>query len=315
MYVMLKYIVKKVLIGIPIILGVTVILFAIMHSLPGDPIELIIGTTGRVSPERIEQLRKAWGLDQPLYIQYFYWLAHFLQGDFGTSFAFHQPVSKLIVERIPYTLMLMLTSLVLAYILGIPLGMIAALRRGSWIDCFVISFATFFYSMPSFWLGLMLILVFGLYLGWFPISGYTGPSSLVLPCITLTLPEVAVIARLVRSEVLEVLREDYVRAALAKGLPFRIVLYRHVLRNAIIPAVVLFFLYLPWTFGGAVVVETVFAWPGMGRLLYQALLLQDYPVIQAIVFIITVLVVVCNAIGDIVAAILDPRIRLEETSR
>ena len=307
---MLKYAVKKIFLGIPAILGVSIILFSIMHMIPGDPIVLIVGE--RVDPSRIEELREAWGLNKPIYIQYFYWLSHFIQGDFGTSIIHRQPVSDLIFSRLPFTIELTLTSLIIAYIIGIPIGVVAALKRGSWIDYLAMGFAIFFYSMPGFWLGLMLMLLFGLYLKWLPLSGYGGPESLILPALTLALPSIAMIARLIRSEMLEVLTEDYVRTAWAKGLPSRTVIFRHAFKNALIPVIVMFFLQLPWLIGGAVVIETVFAWPGMGRLLYKSIVRQDYPVVQAIILIIAILTVISNILGDIVSAILDPRIRLEE---
>jgi ABC-type dipeptide/oligopeptide/nickel transport system permease component len=278
--------------------------------LPGDPIKLIAGE--RVTPERIEELRRSWGLNQPVYIQYFYWLSHVMTGDFGYSYVTRLPVSLLIWSRLPYTIQLTFTALVLSYVFGIPIGVVAALKRGTAVDNITIGVATFFYSMPTYWLGLILMLTFGLYLRWFPISGSSSLESMVLPLLTLTLPYVAMSARIVRTEMLEVLTEDYVRTAWAKGLPSRRVILRHALRNALIPLTVMFFLDLPWIIGGAVIVESVFAWPGMGSLLYKSILKQDYPVVQALVLVITILTVVCNILGDIVSAFLDPRIRVEK---
>ena len=301
---------KRILIGIPVILFVSLFIFLLMQMLPGDPIKLIAGE--RVTPERIEELRRSWGLDQPVYIQYFYWLSHVLMGDFGYSYVTRLPVSHLIWSRLPYTLQLTLTSLILSYVLGIPIGVLVALKRGTLVDSVTVGVATFFYSMPTYWLGLILMLVFGLYLKWFPISGSFSLESIVLPLLTLTLPYVAMSARIVRTEMLEVLTEDYIRTAWAKGLPSRMVILKHALRNALIPLTVMFFLDLPWILGGAVIVESVFAYPGMGSLLYKSILKQDYPVVQAIVLIITTLTVVCNILGDIVVAFLDPRIRVEK---
>jgi len=307
---LLRYSVKRVLIGIPVILFVSLFIFLLMQMLPGDPIKLIAGE--RVTPERIEELRRSWGLDQPVYIQYFYWLSHVMTGDFGYSYVTRLPVSLLIWSRLPYTIQLTFTALVLSYVFGIPIGVVAALKRGTAVDNITIGVATFFYSMPTYWLGLILMLTFGLYLRWFPISGSSSLESMVLPLLTLTLPYVAMSARIVRTEMLEVLTEDYVRTAWAKGLPFRRVILRHALRNALIPLTVMFFLDLPWIIGGAVIVESVFAWPGMGSLLYKSILKQDYPVVQALVLVITILTVVCNILGDIVSAFLDPRIRVEK---
>jgi len=306
---LLRYVVKRMLIGIPIVLGVTIILFIATRAIPADPIVLLAGE--RVTRERIEELRRMWGLDQPLYMQYLIWLYNILHGNMGVSIVTKQPVFDLIMERLPYTLQLTVTSLLIAYAAGIPMGVYAALRRGSLGDYAAIGFSTFFYSMPSYWLGLMLMVVFGLYLRVLPISGAGGPEHLVLPVLSLSLPSIATVVRLVRAEMLEVLMEDYVRTAFAKGLPSRLVHLRHALRNALIPVTVLFFLQLPWLIGGAVVIETVFAWPGMGRLLYNAIIQLDYPVIQGIILIIAVLTVASNTLGDIILAALDPRIRLE----
>lgn len=310
MSALLRYSVKRVLIGIPVILLVSLFIFLLMQVLPGDPIKLIAGE--RVTPERIEELRRSWGLDQPVYIQYFYWLSHVLRGDFGYSYVTRLPVSFLIWSRLPYTIQLTFTALVLSYVFGIPIGVVAALKRGTVVDNVTIGVATFFYSMPTYWLGLILMLTFGLYLRWFPISGSLSLESMVLPLLTLTLPYVAMSARIVRTEMLEVLTEDYIRTAWAKGLPSRRVILRHALRNALIPLTVMFFLNLPWIIGGAVIVESVFAWPGMGNLFYKSILKQDYPVVQALVLVITILTVVCNILGDIVSAFLDPRIRIEK---
>lgn len=310
MSALLRYSVKRVLIGIPVILLVSLFIFLLMQMLPGDPIKLIAGE--RVTQERIEELKRSWGLDQPIYIQYFYWLSHVMMGDFGYSYVTRLPVSLLIWSRLPYTIQLTFTALVLSYVFGIPIGVVAALKRGTVIDNITVGVATFFYSMPTYWLGLILMLTFGLHLKWFPISGSSSLESMVLPLLTLTLPYVAMSARIVRTEMLEVLTEDYIRTAWAKGLPSRRVILRHALRNALIPLTVMFFLDLPWIIGGAVIVETVFAWPGMGSLLYKSILRQDYPVVQALVLIITILTVLCNILGDIVAAFLDPRIRVEK---
>jgi ABC-type dipeptide/oligopeptide/nickel transport system permease component len=305
-----RYAIKKILIGIPVVVLVTLLLFLIMKQVPGDPIRMIAGE--RVTKETIDELRRSWGLDQPTYIQFFYWFSKIMSGDFGYSYVTRQPVSFLIWSRLPYTLELTLPSLVLSYVLGVPLGIIAALGRGKSRDYITMGISNFFYSMPTYWLGLMLMLVFGLYLRWFPISGTTGGlESLVLPTLTYTLPFIAFSARIARTEMLEVLGEDYIRTAWAKGLTSGRVILKHALRNALIPVTVMFFLDLPWIIGGAVIVESVFSWPGMGNLLYKSILRLDYPVILAIVFVIAILIVICNIVGDVVSATLDPRIRVE----
>jgi len=304
---LLEYAAKKLILGVFIVLTVTIILFGIMQAMPGDPVELIAGE--RVSPERIAEIRAQWGLDKPIYIQYFYWLSRILHGDFGTSIVTKLPVSELIKARLPYTLLLTGSALAFEYIIAVPLGLLAALRWNTRVDRLLVVISTILWSMPNFWLGVILMIIFGIKLNILPLSGYSGLKSLVLPLLALSLPSLAGILRLTRSEVLEVLREDYVLTAYAKGLPNHKVLVKHILRNALIPVTVMFFLYLPWLIGGSVIIETVFAWPGMGRLLWKSIVVQDYPVVQAVIFIIAVLTVVSNTVGDIVSAILDPRIR------
>ncbi|MEO3993114.1 MAG: ABC transporter permease [Desulfurococcaceae archaeon TW002] len=310
---LLRYVLKKFLIGIPVIFGVTIILFYIMYMLPGDPIRLLLAGE-RVTPAKIEELRRAWGLDQPVYIQYFYRLSHIVRGDLGVSIVTRESVALLISQRLPYTLTLMFISTLLSYTIGVLAGLVTALKRGTLIDGFVSVVGVISYSIPGFWFGLILMLAFGYYLQLLPISGYEGPHSLVLPALSLALPSSAYIMRLTRAEMVEVLNEDYIRTAWAKGLNKKRVLLVHALRNAMIPVVVMFFLNMPWLIGGAVVIETLFALPGMGRLLYVSIIRQDYAVVQGIVLIITVLTVVFNTLGDVVVAVLDPRIRVERGS-
>lgn len=295
--------------GIAIVLFVSVLVFAIMQAMPGDPIDLMVDT--RVSPERVAELKARWGLDEPPVVQYFYWLGNILQGDFGTSVSMKQSVGDLIMQRLPYTLMLTGAALLIEYLISIPLGLLAATRKDKPADKALTVGTIVLWSMPQFWLGVLLMFIFSITLGVLPVSGYSGFSSLILPAFTLALPTLAQIFRLTRSEVLDVMRERYVMTANAKGLSSRKVLIKHILRNALIPVTVMFFLSLPWLIGGAVVVENVFAWPGMGPLLWKAISKQDFMVVQGIIFVITVLTVICNLIGDIISGILDPRIRLE----
>lgn len=295
--------------GIAIVLFVSVLVFAIMQAMPGNPIDLMVDT--RVSPERVAELKARWGLDEPPVVQYFYWLGNILQGDFGTSVSMKQSVGDLIMQRLPYTLMLTGAALLIEYLISIPLGLLAATRKDKPADKALTVGTIVLWSMPQFWLGVLLMFIFSITLGVLPVSGYSGFSSLILPAFTLALPTLAQIFRLTRSEVLDVMRERYVMTANAKGLSSRKVLIKHILRNALIPVTVMFFLSLPWLIGGAVVVENVFAWPGMGQLLWKAISKQDFMVVQGIIFVITVLTVICNLIGDIISGILDPRIRLE----
>ena len=306
---MFEYAVRKIAWGILAVMTVTIVLFAIMHSMPGDPVRMI--TDPRMPEEEVERLKERWGLHHPPHIQYFYWISRVVQGDLGTSISNRQPVRNLIASRLPYTLALTFSALIVRYLIGVLVGLIVAVRRGSLADSILVVLSTALRSIPNFWLGIMLILLFSVRLRIFPISGYDGPSSIVLPMASLALPLVANTMRLTRSEMLEVMREQYVTTAHAKGVPYNKVLIKHALRNALIPVTVVFFLSLPWLIGGSVVIETVFAWPGMGRLLWQSIRLQDLPVVQGIVLIIAILTVVFNTLGDIVCAVLDPSIRTE----
>ena len=306
---MFSYVIRKMFMGLAAVICVTIVLFLIMHSIPGDPIRMIADP--RMPTEQIELLRARWGLDRPLYVQYLVWLSNVVRGDMGTSIATRQPVQRLIASRLPYTLVLAVSALVLRYIIGVAVGLIVASKRGSWIDRFLVVSSTVMRSVPAFWLGILLILLFAVRWGVFPISGYVGPRSIVLPLLSLMLPPIADTMRLTRSEVLEVMQEQYVVTAHSKGLPQRVVFLKHVLRNALIPVTVTFFLSLPWLIGGSVVVESVFAWPGMGRLLWRSIVSQDLPVVQGIVVVIAVLTVISNTLGDIMTAFLDPRIKEE----
>ncbi len=305
----LEYAVRRIFAGFFVVLAVSVLIFGLMQLMPGDPISLV--SNPRVSQERIQELTQRWGLDRPPHIQYFYWMKQIVQGDFGTSIVSGQSVIYMIRARMPFTLMLTGTALILQYLLAVPMGLLAASKRNSRFDNLLVTGTIVLWSMPPFWLGILLMIVFAIQLNWLPLSGYTNLYSLVLPVATITLPSLASVLRLTRSEVLDILREKYVVTAAAKGLPYRQVLVRHVLRNALIPVTVMFFLYLPWLIGGSVIIESIFAWPGMGGLLWKSISMQDFPVVQGIVLIIAILTVISNTLGDILAGFLDPRVRLE----
>ncbi len=306
---MLTYSIKRLIQGVFVIIAVTAILFTIMQMMPGDPIKLI--SNPRIPQERIEELRHLWGLDKPGVVQYFYWLYNIIKGDFGTSIISGQKVSLLIAERLPYTLMLTGPALIIQFLISVFLGLLAAYKRDSFFDKLIVNLAIILRAIPIFWLGILFIMFFSLKLKILPVSGYSGFKSLILPLSTLVLPYLAINLRLTRSEVLEVLRERMVLTAYAKGLNDQQVLFRHVLRNALIPATVMFFLSLPWIFGGSIIIESVFAWPGTGKLLWKSIVGQDFPVVQGIILIIALLTVISNTTGDIITALLDPRIRLE----
>jgi len=306
---MLNYTLRRLYQGVFVIIAITAILFLIMQLMPGDPIKLI--SNPRIPQDRIEELRHLWGLDKPIIIQYIYWFSNIIRGDFGTSIISGQKVSTLITERLPYTLMLTGPALLIEFIISVFLGLIAAYKRDSIFDKLIVNLAIILRAIPIFWLGILFIMFFSLKLRILPVSGYSGFKSLILPLATLVFPYLAINLRLTRSEALEVLRERMVLTAYAKGLNDRQVLFRHVLRNALIPATVMFFLSLPWIFGGSIIIESVFAWPGTGKLLWKSIVGQDFPVVQGIIFIIAMLTVISNTTGDIITAILDPRIRLE----
>ena len=305
-----RYILKRLLIGVLVVLCVSLVIFGILQAMPGDPVELM--TSPRVSQAKVAEIRARWGLDQPPVVQYFYWLGNVLTGNFGVSITTGQAVTYLIAQRLPYTLMLTGVAIVVEYAIASPLGLFAAVHKDGPFDRAMNVIMVVLWSMPGFWLGVLLIMLFSIRLGALPISGYSGPVSMILPVLTLALPNLAQTFRLTRSEVLDVLDARYVKTATAKGLLRDKVLVRHVLRNALIPVTVTFFLSLPWLIGGAVVVENVFAWPGMGQLLWTGIQKQDFPIVQGIVFVISILTVICNLIGDVVSGLLDPRIRLTE---
>ncbi len=309
MHDMFEFTIKRVFQGIFIVLAVMAILFTIMQLMPGDPIQLI--SNPRIPQERLDELRHLWGLDKPPVTQFFYWLFNVLRGNMGNSIVSGQEVTILIAARLPYTLMLTLTALVIEFMIAVFLGLIAAYMRDSFLDKAIVTSAIILRAIPQFWLGILFIIFFSLKLKILPVSGYSDYKSLILPLAALVLPELAVTLRLTRSEVLEVLRERMVLTAYAKGLTNSQVMIRHVLRNALIPATILFFLSLPWMIGGSIIVESVFAWPGMGRLLWKSIMVQDFPVVQGIILIIALLTVLSNTLGDILSAFLDPRIRLE----
>lgn len=306
---MAKYVARRLITGVLVVLCVSVIIFVIMQAMPGDPIDLM--ADARMSQEKVAELKARWGLDKPVAVQYFYWLGNVLRGDFGTSITTKQDVLYLVRERLPYTLQLTGAAILVEYLLAVPLGLMAAVRREKAFDRALTVVMVVLWSMPTFWLGVLFMIEFAVKRPVFPISGYSGFRSLILPTLTLALPSLAQTFRLTRSEVLDVMEEKHVETAYAKGVSDAGVLVRHVLRNALIPVTVTFFLSLPWLIGGSVVVENVFAWPGMGQLLWKSIVKQDFPVVQGIVLVIAVLTVVCNLLGDIVSGILDPRIRLE----
>jgi peptide/nickel transport system permease protein/oligopeptide transport system permease protein len=305
---MTAYLIRRLVLSVPVLLGVSIAVFMMMHLIPGDPALAMLRGQPTVTPADIERIRHQFGLDQPLPVQYLKYISRVLQGDFGVSIHSHRPVLEMIREQAWSTVQLAIAAMILAVTIGVILGTISALRQNSWVDTFCMVLALFGVSMPNFWFGLLLIYIFSLRLGWLPITGEGGLKRLILPAITLGMDFSAITARLVRSSLLEVLRQDYVLTARAKGLQERVVVIRHALRNAMIAVVTIIGLQFGFLLSGAVVIETVFARQGIGRLAITAILAKDFPLVQGIVLVGAVTYVVLNLLVDLSYSFLDPRI-------
>ncbi|MDQ0340605.1 peptide/nickel transport system permease protein [Caldalkalibacillus uzonensis] len=313
---MTSYILRRLVMTIPILIGISILSFAIMYLAPGDPASMLIDPN--IKPEDLERMSERLGLNDPPHVQYMKWVGHILQGDLGTSFIQRRPVNDIIMERLPNTLVLMIASSLFAIVLAIPFGVLSATRQYSVLDYSVTTFSFIGVATPNFWLGLMLLMIFSVQLGWFPSGGIhtiNVPFSiwdrihhLILPMIVLGSYDMASLMRYTRSSMLDVIRQDYIRTARAKGFRERTVIYKHGLRNAMIPVITIFGLMLPTFIGGSVVVETLFSWPGIGQLFINSVVQRDYPVIMALTMFSAVLVVIGNLLADIFYAIVDPRI-------
>jgi len=321
---MLEYIVRRLLFMIPLLLGITIITFVIVHLSPGGPADMLTGLSPKVSAEAKARLHSLYGLDKPLHVQYWLWLSRLVRFDFGRSFKDGRLVIIKILERLPATLLLNVLSLLLIFFIALPIGVISAVRQDSFFDKGMTVFVFLGFSVPAFWLALLLMVLFGVVLGWLPISGMHSVNfpyfsfwgklwdiikHLILPVFVSAFGGLAYLSRYSRTSMLEVLRQDYIRTARAKGLSEKKVIYRHALRNALIPIVTLLGLSLPALIGGGFIFETIFAWPGMGRLGYQAIMARDYPVIMGVGVIAALLTLSGNLIADITYAFIDPRIR------
>jgi len=306
---MIKYIIMRLLSALFVVVGVICLVFFLIHLVPGDPIEVMLGESAQ--PADREALRQSLGLDQPLLQQLGSFFYHLLQFDFGQSLYSKQPIIDILAERIPATVELALSGLVVAIAIALPLGIMSALNRGKPWDKVAMSFSLLGVSIPNFWMGPILILIFSLWLGWFPVSGREGIDSLVLPALTLGTAMAAILSRMIRATLLEVLGEDYIRTARAKGLTEPVVILKHALRNALLPVITLIGLQLGTLLGGAVITEMVFSWPGLGQLTIESIHRRDYPVLQMCVLVISVTYVVVNTLTDMVYGWLDPRIRLK----
>jgi ABC-type dipeptide/oligopeptide/nickel transport system permease component len=282
-----------------------------MHVLPGDPAELMLAGAegGAITPQRLAELKQEMGLNDPLIVQYGHFLSGAVVGDLGQSVRYRVPVTGLITESFSSTLSLSVAGLLISILIGVPLGMAASLRQNSWLDSFAMGIAYVGASMPIYWVGLVLILLFSFRLGWFPSAGANSFSALVLPALTLGLVSAGMIGRLIRSSMIEVLSEDYIRAARAKGLGERLVLFRHGLKNAMIPVITMLGLQFGAMLAGAVVTEIVFSRPGVGRLVVTAILQKDYPLVQGCVVFLAAVYLLVNLAVDVAYAFVDPRIR------
>lgn len=306
---MLRYIQRRILLAIPNLFLISLIVFVVMRIVPGDPVSNMLAQTP-ASGEQVEQLRESLGLNESIPEQYLHFVTDALQGDLGRSIITRQSVSTEIINQFPTTLWLTLCGLAVALIVGIPIGIASALRKGSWVDAALMTVALIGVSIPGYWLALIALSVFSFNLGWFPATGTGGLNHMVLPALVLGLGEASIVARMVRASMVEVLRQEYVVVARAKGLRNSVVVGRHAMRNALIPVVTALGMEFGYLLGGAVVLETVFARPGVGRLVVDAILDRDYPVVQGAVLFVAALYIAINIVIDVSYAWLDPRIRV-----
>lgn len=304
---MLRYIAQRLAAAAVTIWVATVAVTLLIHAVPGDPVRIMYAKF-QSTPEQLEAVRTSLGLDQPIHVQYAMYLGRLAEGDLGRTIVGDQPVLDVLLARFPATLTLAVASLAIAILVGMPLGFLAAYKRGSWVDIGAMLVAIVGVSMPHFWLGLLLLFFFALQLGWLPVAG-SGIANLALPALTLGLANAAVLARLTRSAMIDIFDQDFVRTAQAKGLPRTVVLYRHALRAGLVPIVSMLGLQFAYLMGGAIVVENVFAWNGVGRLAIEAVFARDYPLIQGFILFFASIVVIVSVIIDVLYAFLDPRIR------
>lgn len=306
---MARYLVRRLLLTVPVLLGVATLVFALIHLVPGDPAQSMLGESA--SPAEIARLQQALGLDRPLLTQYRRYLAGVVRGDLGKSFRFDTPVTTEIRKRLPDTALLAVSAMAVAMLVAIPLGIIAAVFRGRLLDHAAMTLALAGISMPSFWLGPLLAIFFAVNMGWLPVSGSGSAAHLVLPAVTLGTALAAILARMTRSSVIEELRELYVLAARARGLSQSRAVIRHAFRNSLIPVVTIIGLQFGAVLTGTIITETIFGWPGVGRLLIQAINTRDYPLVQGCILFISVTYVAMNLLTDLTYGFLDPRIRFE----
>lgn len=304
----MHFILARLLSALVVIFGVLCLVFFLIHWVPGDPVEVMLGESARAADR--EALRQALGLDRPLLVQFLHYLNGLLHFDLGTSLHSQRPIGEILLERLPATVELTLAALLVAVLVAFPLGVLSAVRKDTLWDHLAMGVSLGGVAIPNFLLGPLLILLFSLWLGWFPVSGRDGPASLVLPALTLGSALAAILSRMLRASLLEVLSEDYIRTARAKGLAPRAVIWKHALRNALLPVITLLGLQLGALLAGAVITEVVFAWPGIGQLVIEAIQRRDYPLVQASVLLISLVYVVVNTLTDVAYVLADPRLRV-----
>jgi peptide/nickel transport system permease protein len=315
---MVAFVVRRLIQTIFVLLFVSIIAFSLLQIMPGDPAQMMLGS--EASPGQIAALRHELNLDQPVYIQYLYWLGNFMQGNLGKSVFYHESVTSLLATRIPITFHVGLVAFLLSTFLSIPAGLISAVRRGGWLDSIISILANLGMATPVFWLGILGIYLFSMQLGWLPVQGYTSPfqdfwlntRQLVLPAVCLAVVPLASLTRQTRSSMLEVIRQDYIRTARSKGLKESAVILGHALKNAIIPVVTLLGLQLRHLIGGSVLIEQVFSIPGMGRLMVASVFNKDFVVVQSTIMVVAIIVALANLLVDISYGYFDPRIRVED---
>ena len=312
---MAQFVGRRLLQSLPVLLIASIFIFLLIHFIPGDPVYVLLGDSAR--PKAIAAMQEKMGLDKPLYVQYGVWISHILRGDFGKSYLNGYPVFDLILIKGKATLELTMGAMLVAVIIAFPVGILSAIKRGSIFDRLTTGFVSLSYAIPTFWLGILLVIVFAVQLRWIPPSGRVEPSRdlwmffklLILPSLTLGIPTAAVLARFLKASLLEVLNQDYVRTARAKGLKERFVINRHALRNSLIPVVTVFGLQLGTFLGGAVVTESIFDYPGLGSMMLYGIVTRDYTVVQGGVLFVVVAFILINLLVDITYGFLDPRIR------
>ena len=304
---MTRYIIRRLALSLVVLIGVSILVFGLIHLAPGDPARLMLYDTA--PEEEVQAMRKTLGLDQPLYLQYWLFLSKALRGDLGRSLYYKEPALRIILEHLPATTELTFAALLVSLVVAVPMGIVSAVRRDTVWDYAGMLLATIGQATPVFWLGLMFILLFSVQWTVLPSSGRCGIENLLMPAVTLGAPLMALVTRLVRSGMLDILGEDYIRTARAKGLPNPAIVYRHALRNMLIPLITVVGLQLGALLGGAVITETIFAWPGVGRLVVTAITARDYPLVQAATLLVSVYFVGINLLLDVLYVYIDPRIR------